>query len=95
MHDIAIEKKKTSVYHYGYLAIVKNNCLRKIKEERKRLNTQIKNTRVYVVQQYAYIHGRQQGESFTKKIGRLQQLHQDSLKEPKSQIHPSTLSHQE
>jgi hypothetical protein len=52
--------------------VVKINCLRKIKEERKRSNTQIKNTRIYVVRQYAYIHRRRQGESFTKKIGRLQ-----------------------
>ena len=52
--------------------VVKINCLYKIKEERKRSNTQIKNTRIYVVRQYAYIHRRRQGESFTKKIGRLQ-----------------------
>jgi hypothetical protein len=52
--------------------VVKINCLHKIKEERKRSNTQIKNTRIYVVRQYAYIHRRRQGESFTKKIGRLQ-----------------------
>jgi hypothetical protein len=69
--------------------VVKINCLRKIKEERKkRSNTQIKNTRIYVVRQYAYIHRRRQGESFTKKIGRLQQWYQDSLKEPKPQLHP-------
>ena len=75
--------------------VVKINCLRKIKEEKKRSNTQIKNTRIYVVRQYAYIHRRQQGESFTKKIGRLQQWYQDSLKEPKPQIHPNSLSHKE
>jgi hypothetical protein len=54
------------------LIVVKINCLHKIKEERKRSNTQIKNTRIYVVRQYAYIHRRRQGESFTKKIRRLQ-----------------------
>ncbi len=60
-------------HHFCGLALLwKNNCLRKIKEEKKRLNTQIKNTRIYVVWQYAYIHGRRQGESFIKKIGRLQ-----------------------
>ena len=75
------------------LYVVKINCLRKIKEERKRSNTQIKNTRIYVVRQYAYIHRRRQGESFTKKIERLQQWYQDSLKEPKPQIHPNSLSH--
>ena len=48
--------------------VVKINCLRKIKEKKKRSNTQIKNTRIYVVRQYAYIHRRWQGESFTKKI---------------------------
>jgi hypothetical protein len=69
--------------------VVKINCLHKIKEERKRSNTQIKNTRIYVVRQYAYIHRRRQGESFTKKIGRLQQWYQDSLKEPKPQLHPN------
>ena len=42
-----------------------------------------------MVQQYAYIHQWWQGESFTKKIGRLQQWYQDSLKEPKPQIHPN------
>ena len=56
---------------------------------RHRSNTQIKNTRIYVVRQYAYIHWRRQGESFTKKIGRLQQWYQDSLKEPKPQLHPN------
>ena len=38
--------------------VVKINCLYKIKEERKRSNTQIKNTRIYVVWQYVYIHRR-------------------------------------
>ena len=57
--------------HLSY-GVVKINCLRKIKEERKRSNTQIKNARIYVVRQYAYIHRRRQGESLTKKIGRLQ-----------------------
>ena len=69
--------------------VVKINYFRKIKEERKRSNTQIKNTRIYVIRQYAYIHRRRQGESFTKKIGRLQQWYQDSLKEPKPQLHPN------
>ena len=31
--------------------VVKIYCLHKIKEERKRSNTQIKNTRIYMVQQ--------------------------------------------
>ena len=68
---------------------MKINYLRKIKQERKKSNTQIKNTRIYVVRQYVYIHGKQQRESFTKKIERLQQWYQDSLKEPKPQIHPN------
>jgi hypothetical protein len=72
---------------FGYACVVKINYLRKIKEDRKRLNTQIKNTRIYMVQQYAYIHRQLQGEIFTKKIGRLQQWYQDSLKEPKPQLH--------
>jgi hypothetical protein len=38
--------------------VVKINFLLKIKEERNKANTQIKNTRIYVVRQYAYIHGR-------------------------------------
>ena len=42
-----------------------------------------------MVRQYAYIHRRRQGEGFTKKIGRLQQWYQDSLKEPKPQLHPN------
>ena len=71
------------------LFVVKINYLSKIKEERKKSNTQIKNTRIYVVRQYAYIHRRRQGESFTKKIGRLQQWYQDFLKEPKPQLHPN------
>ncbi len=67
----------TRVYHHPLVVpdetglvldtAVKINCLRKIKEERKRSNT-----RIYVVRQYAYIHRRRQGESFAKKIGRLQ-----------------------
>ena len=51
---------------YGVL-FVEINCLRKIKEERKRSITQIKNTRIYVIRQYVCIHGWRQGESFTKK----------------------------
>jgi hypothetical protein len=61
-----------SIFHVKMDLVVKINCLRKIKEERKRSNTQIKNTRIYAVRQYAYIHRRRQGESFTKNIGRLQ-----------------------
>jgi hypothetical protein len=74
---------------FEFDCVVKINCLHKIKEERKRSNTQINNTRIYVVRQYAYIHRRRQGESFTKKIGRLQQWYQDSLKETKPQLHPN------
>jgi hypothetical protein len=83
--NFAVYDSPTSVME----TVVKINCLRKIKEERKRSNTQIKNTRIYVVRQYAYIHRRRQGESFTKKIGRLQQWYQNSLKEPKPQLHPN------
>ena len=67
-----------------FFFVVKINCLSKNKEERKRSNTQVKNTRIYMVQQYVYIHGQRQGESFTKKIWKLQQWYQDSLKEPKT-----------
>ena len=61
----------------------------RLKKREKRSNTQIKNIKIYVVRKYAYIHGRRKGESFTKKLVRLQQWYQDSLKEPKPQIHPN------
>jgi hypothetical protein len=84
-----LKDSRTWIEEVSMILVVKINCLRKIKEERKRSNTQIKNTRIYVVRQYAYIHRRRQGESFTKKIRRLQQWYQDSLKEPKPQLHPN------
>ena len=43
-------------------------CVR-LKKRKKRSNTQIKNTRIYVIRQYSYINKWRQGESFTTKIG--------------------------
>jgi hypothetical protein len=104
---INLDHNYSTIYNFLVVKqfVMKINCLCKIKKKKKkkkkrkkkkkkknRANTQIKNTRIYVVRQYTYIHERRQEESFIKKIGRLQQWYQDSLKESKPQLHPN-LSH--